>query len=128
MRLASTKCTLCRKLFRRGKLLYNIILSMAVFHVLAVIKKNTKDAEFTPITMAKCSVTLNHCSCTQILMRGNRISPHRLLCFHPGCFFLTDCLSALCSNLKSVWLSCRRVLFFHYTVLLMSMVKNIIIF
>lgn len=30
--------------------------------------------------------TLNHCWCTQIPLCGNRISPHRLLCFPPQCF------------------------------------------
>lgn len=31
--------------------------------------------------------------------------------FSPSVFFQTDCLSALCSNLKSVWRSWRRALF-----------------
>lgn len=48
--------------------------------------------------------------------------------FPSSVFFQTDCLSALCSNLKSVWLFLEESIVLSCAVLLMSMVKNIIIF
>ena len=60
----------------------------------------------------KCKIDADICGRPRVTPPSKtKTTSHCMLCFRPPCFPRTDCLSALCSNLKSIWHSWRRALF-----------------